>query len=194
MKTLPPLLLLTLLLISCNSDRKKETISNYIRYIWKINADKRYDLLALEEKKAITAQDSLEILIKKFTEGEKEQPSADSLIADYKKDELYNSNLLTKTKVKIDSFKKYNPGDNAFFTEYIKSLEQLRDFTASQIEEIKAERYLLEKYKSDPDQVLCHQVLCRYRIRKEQPDTTSKIYTQIFYLSNDTKRVLAVNQ
>ena len=194
MKTLPPLLLLTLLLISCNSDRKKETISNYIRYIWKINADKRYDLLALEEKKAITAQDSLEILIKKFTEGEKEQPSADSLIADYKKDELYNSNLLTKTKVKIDSFKKYNPGDNAFFTEYIKSLEQLRDFTASQIEEIKAERYLLEKYKSDPDQVLCHQVLCRYRIRKELPDTTSKIYTQIFYLSNDTKRVLAVNQ
>jgi len=52
--------------------------------------------------------------------------------------------------------------------------------------------YLLEKYKNDPDQILCHQIRCRYRIRKEQPDTTSKIYTQIFYLSSDTKRVLAV--
>jgi len=181
-----------LTLISCNTDRKKETISNYVRYIWRINSDNRFELQTLAESGTIKGKDSLEILVKQFSQGEKNTPNVDSLIADYEKDELYNSNLLEKTKVKIDSFKKINLSDNSFYAEYVKSLEQLRDFTASQIHELRAEKYLLNKYKNDPNEILCRQILCRYKIKKEAPDTTSRIVTQIFYLSKDTKRVLAV--
>jgi len=183
-----------LILISCSSVHKKETISNYVRYIWRIKSDNRFELLKVEETGAIRGKDSLEILVKQFSQGDKNILSPDSLIADYEKDELYNSNLLEKTKVKIDSFKKINLSDNSFYVEYVKSLERLRDFTASQIHELRAEKYLLNKYKNDPDEVLCHRILCRYKIIKEAPDTTSRIVTQMFYLSKDTKRVLAVKQ
>lgn len=180
--------LLFLILISCNSDRKKETISNYVRYIWRINSDNRYEMLTLEETGTIKGKDSLEILIKEYSQGNKNIISTDTVIANYEKDEIYNSNLLEKTKAKIDSFKKYN------LTEYVSSLEELRDFTASQLVELRAEKYLLNKYRTEPDEILCHRILCRYKIKKEAPDTTSKTYTQIFYLSKDTRRVLAVKQ
>lgn len=189
-----PFLFLTL--VGCQTDHKKETISNYVRYIWRINSDNRLTLLAVEEAGAILGKDSLEILIKQFSQGGTSTSTADSMIANYEKDDLYNSNLLRKTEAKIDSFKKINTGlaDNSFFVEYTKSLEQLRDFTAGELAELRAEQYLLEKYKRNPDEVLCHPVRCRYRIRKDAPDTTSKIYSQIFYLSGDGKRVLAVKQ
>src|SRR6185369_3952433 len=106
-----------LILISCNSDRKKETISNYVRYIWRINSDNRYEMLTLEETGTIKRKDSLEILIKEYSQGNKNIISTDTVIANYEKDEIYNSNLLEKTKAKIDSFKKYN------LTEYVSSLE-----------------------------------------------------------------------
>ena len=187
---------LFLALTGCSADHKKETISNYLRFIWKINSANRMELLATKETATIHGKDSLAILVRLFSHEEKTIPTADTLIANYEKDELYNSNLLKKTDVKIDSFKKVNTGlaDNSFFVEYTKSLEQLRDFTASQLAELRAEKYLLTKYKNDPEEVLCHQIYCRYRIRKEAPDTTSKTYTQIFYLSEDAKRVLAVRQ
>jgi len=184
--------LLFLVLISCNNDRKKETISNYLRYIWKIDSDKRFDLLALQETGTIRGKDSLEILVKQFSQGEKNIPTPDSLISDYDKDELYNVNLLKKTEAKIDSFKKMNLSDNSFYVEYANSLDQLKNFTISQLAELRAERYLLKKYKSDPEEILCHQVLCRYKIKKRAPDTTSRVVTQLFFLSKDTKRVLAV--
>jgi hypothetical protein len=189
---IPALLLLTL--ISCNPDRKKETVSNYLKYIWRINSDDRFHLITLETTGVINGKDSLEILIKKYSQCNKNIASSDSVIANYEKDELYNSNLLEKTKVKIDSFKKINAADNSFFVEYVKSLEQLRNFTASQLVELRAEKYLLTKYKTEPDEILCHRVVCRYKIKKETPDATSKIYTQIFYLSKDTRRVLVVEQ
>jgi hypothetical protein len=189
---IPTLLLLTL--ISCNTDRKNETISNYVKYIWRIKADNRFELLTLEETGTINGKDSLEILIKEYNKGSKNIAISDSVIANYEKDEIYNSNLLEKTKVKIDSFKKIDSTNNSFFVAYAKSLEQLRDFTASQLVELRAEKYLLNKYKNDPDEILCHRIFCRYKIKKEAPDTISKIYTQIFYLSKDTRRVLAVKQ
>jgi len=191
MKSILPAFLL-LALVSCNTDREKETISNYVRFIWRVKSDSRFELKELRETGTIKGKDSLEILFKQFSQGEKKAYSADSLIADYEKDELYNSNLLKKTEAKIDSFKKINLSDNTFYVEYVKSLEQLRDFTASQIRELRAEKYLLNKYKSDPDEVLCRRIFCRYRIKKEAPDTTSRIVTQIFYLSKDTRRVLVV--
>jgi hypothetical protein len=191
MKSAQPPLLLFLLLISCNSDHRKETISNYAKFIWRIKTDDRFELKDLEEKGTITGKDSLAILVKQYSQGEKTIPGPDSLIADYEKDEIYNSNLLEKTKVKIDSFRKINI-DNSFYHDYVKSLEQLRDFTASQLRSMRAEKYLLTRYKSEPDEILCRQIRCRYKIKKEAPDTTSKIVTQIFYLSKDTKRVLAV--
>jgi|GEM_PF-2796762 len=188
--------ILFLILISCNSDHKKETISNYVRYIWRIKSDSRFELLKVEETGTIRGKDSLEILVKQFSQGEKNTPTVDSLLADYEKDELYNSNLVKKTQSKIDSFKmiKSDLANNSFYVEYVKSLEQLRNFTASQIHELRAEKFLLNKYKNDPDETLCHRILCSYKIRKEDPDTTAKIVTQIFYLSKDTKRVLAVRR
>ena len=195
MKSTIPIFL-ALVLLGCSADHKKETISNYVRYIWRINADNRMALLTLEETALISGKDSLDILVNQFSLGEKNIPTADTLIANYEKDDLYNSNLLKKTELKIDSFKKISTGlaDNSFFVEYTKSLEQLRDFTAGELAELRAEKYLLERYKNDPDEILCRQIRCRYRIRKEAPDTTSKTYTQIFYLSKDAKRVLAVRQ
>jgi hypothetical protein len=193
---IPAFLLLALLLSSCTKDHKKEAISNYVRYIWRINTDNRMELLTLEETAAIRGKDSLEILVKQFSQGEKNTPTVDTLMANYEKDDLYNSSLLKRTEAKIDSFKKVGKemADNSFFVEYTKSLEQLRNFTAGQLAELRAEKYLLEKYKNDPDEILCRQIHCRYKIKKEAPDTTSKVYTQIFYLSEDGRRVLAVKQ
>jgi len=187
MKSIIPTLLL-LMLFSCNSDHKKETVSNYVKYIWRINSDNRFELLILEETGTIKGKDSLEILMKEYSQGNKNIASIDTMIANYEKDEIYNSNLLEKTKAKIDSFKKVN------LTEYVKSLEELRDFTASQLIELRAEKYLLNKYKDESDEILCRRILCRYKIKKAAPDTTSKIFSQIFYLSKDTRRVLAVKQ
>jgi hypothetical protein len=178
---------LLLAMISCNSDRKKETISSYLKYIWRINSDNRFEVLSLEETGTIQGKDSLEILMKEYSKSEN-MANSDSVISNYEKDEIYNSNLLEKTKTKIDSFKKNN------LAEYAKNLEDLRDFTVSQLRELRAEKYLLNKYKDEPDEILCRRILCRYKIRKEVPDTTSKTYTQIFYLSKDTRRVLAVKQ
>jgi len=140
------------------------------------------------ETGTVIGKDSLEILVKEYSQGNKDVLNPDSVIAYYEKDELYNANLLEKTKTKIDSFKKNN------LTEYVRNLEELRDFTASQLAELRAEKYLLNKYRSEPDEVLCRRITCRYRIRKQSPDTTSKVYTQIFYLSKDTRRMLAVKQ
>jgi len=187
MKNIVPALLL-LALVSCNSDRKEETVSNYLKYIWRIKSDSRFEILTLDETGTIIGKDSLEILVKEYSQGNKDVLNPDSVIAYYEKDELYNANLLEKTKTKIDSFKKNN------LTEYVRNLEELRDFTASQLAELRAEKYLLNKYRSEPDEVLCRRITCRYRIRKQSPDTTSKVYTQIFYLSKDTRRMLAVKQ
>lgn len=187
MKNIVPALLL-LALVSCNSDRKEETVSNYLKYIWRIKSDNRLEILTLDETGTIIGKDSLEILVKEYSQGNKDVLNPDSVIAYYEKDELYNANLLEKTKTKIDSFKKNN------LTEYVRNLEELRDFTASQLAELRAEKYLLNKYRSEPDEVLCRRITCRYRIRKQSPDTTSKVYTQIFYLSKDTRRMLAVKQ
>jgi hypothetical protein len=179
--------------MSCDKDHKKEAISNYVKYIWRINSDNRYELLTLTERGTITGKDSLDILVKQYSQGEKVIPTPDSLIASYEKDEVYNSNLLEKTKVKIDSFKNIKI-DNSFYHDYIKSLEDLRDFTSGQLREMRFEKYLLNKYKNDPDEILCYRMFCQYRIKKEAPDTSSKKVNQIFYLSKDTKRVLAVRQ
>ena len=187
MKNIVPALLL-LTLVSCNSDRKEETVSNYLKYIWRIKSDNRFEILTLDETGTVIGKDSLEILVKEYSQGNKDVLNPDSVIAYYEKDELYNANLLEKTKTKIDSFKKNN------LTEYVRNLEELRDFTASQLAELRAEKYLLNKYRSEPDEVLCRRITCRYRIRKQSPDTTSKVYTQIFYLSKDTRRMLAVKQ
>jgi len=187
MKSIIPTLLL-LMLFSCSSDHKKETVSNYVKYIWRINSDNRFELLILEETGTIKGKDSLEILMNEYSQGNKNIASIDTMIANYEKDEIYNSNLLEKTKAKIDSFKKVN------LTEYVKSLEELRDFTSSQLVELRAEKYLLNKYKDESDEILCRRILCRYKIKKAAPDTTSKIFSQIFYLSKDTRRVLAVKQ
>jgi len=187
MKNIVPALLL-LALVSCNSDRKEETVSNYLKYIWRIKSDNRFEILTLDETGTVIGKDSLEILVKEYSQGNKDVLNPDSVIAYYEKDELYNANLLEKTKTKIDSFKKNN------LTEYVRNLEELRDFTASQLAELRAEKYLLNKYRSEPDEVLCRRITCRYRIRKQSPDTTSKVYTQIFYLSKDTRRMLAVKQ
>src|SRR6478609_2384434 len=180
--------LLLLTFVSCHSDRKEETVSNYLKYIWRIRSDSRFEILTLDETGTIIGKDSLEILVKEYSQGNKDVLNPDSVIAYYEKDELYNANLLEKTKTKIDSFKKNN------LTEYVRNLEELRDFTASQLAELRAEKYLLNKYRSEPDEVLCRRITCRYRIRKQSPDTTSKVYTQIFYLSKDTRRMLAVKQ
>jgi hypothetical protein len=184
---------LILTFVACSTDRKRETISNYVKFIWRIKSDSRLELQALMETGTINGKDSLAIFVKQYSQGGKSIPSADSVIANYEKDEVYNSNLLSKTEAKIDSFKKIKV-DNSFYLDYIKSLEQLRDFTAGQLVELRAEKYLLNKYRSDPDEILCHRILCRYKIKKEAPDTTSRTVTQIFYLSSDTRRVLAVKQ
>ena len=183
-----------LIIISCNPDRKKETVTNYIRVIWNVKSDNKFELVKLEEVDTITAKDSLEILVKEYSQGAKQLPPADSLIANYEKDDVYNSNLLTKTIAKIDSFKsiKSDAGDNSFYLEYVKSLERLREFTKSELAALRAEKELLKKYSSNPTEVLSHKVVCRYKVRNHLPDTASRMINQTFYLSKDTRKILAV--
>jgi predicted house-cleaning noncanonical NTP pyrophosphatase (MazG superfamily) len=183
-----------LAVFSCNSDRKKETVTNYIRVIWNVKSDDKFELVKLEEVDTITAKDSLDLLVKEYSEGAKILPAPDSLIANYEKDDVYNSNLLTKTMAKIDSFKsiKSDAGDNSFYLEYVKSLERLRDFTKSELAALRAEKNLLKKYSSNPTEVLSHKVVCLYKVRNHLPDTASRMINQTFYLSKDTRKILAV--
>jgi hypothetical protein len=182
------------LVVACNSDHKKETVSNYVRIIWNIKSDDRFELLKLETADTITAKDSLELLVKEYTEGAKVIPPVDSILSGFEKDDVYNSNLLKKTIVKIDSFKsiKNEATDNSFYLEYVKSLERLRDFTRSELAEIRAEKYWLKKYSADPAEVLSYKVVCQYKVRNHPPDTVSKVVNQTFYLTKDTRKILAV--
>lgn len=180
--------------LSCSTDRKKETVTNYLRIILNAKTDEKFTLVKLEQVDTITAKDSLEVLVKEYSQGAKTLPSPDSLIATYEKDDVYNANLLTKTLAKIDSFKMIKPdaADNGFYLEYVKSLERLRDFTKSELAELRAEKALLKRYNSSPAEVLSHKVVCQYKVRNHLPDTTSKLVNQTFYLSKDTRKILAV--
>lgn len=180
--------------LSCSSDRKKETVTNYLRIILNAKTDEKFTLVKLEQVDTITAKDSLEILVKEYSQGAKMVSTPDSLIATYEKDDVYNANLLTKTIAKIDSFKMIKPdvADNGFYLEYVKSLERLRDFTKSELAGLRAEKALLKKYNSNPTEVLSHKVVCLYKVRNHLPDTTSKLVNQTFYLSKDTRKILAV--
>ncbi|MBS1507616.1 MAG: hypothetical protein JSS79_13315 [Bacteroidetes bacterium] len=186
--------ILFLVAISCSSDRKKETVTNYLRIILNAKTDDKFELVKLEQLDTITAKDSLEILIKEYSQGAKTVPTPDSMIATYEKDDAYNANLLAKTIAKIDSFKMIKPdaADNGFYLEYVKSLERLRDFTKSELADLRGEKALLKRYNSNPAEVLSHKLICQYKVRNHLPDTVSKKVIQTFYLSKDTRKILAV--
>ena len=186
--------LLIFALVSCNRDRKRETITNYINIIWKIRSAEELHLSKLEEIKTITGKDSIDMLIKEYSKGTNQTPTLDTILANIKKDMTYDSNLLAKTNRKIDSLNiaRKSIGDNTFFSEYIKSFVELRDFTTTQLEELRYEKYLLSRYRKNETGVLSHQVLCEYKIKGHSADTTSKVVTQTFFLSPDERKIYLV--
>jgi len=187
-------IILLVLLAACHSDRRQETVSNYLKLIWKVNSDGRLQLLRLAETDTIRGRDSLEWLTRQYATGGKTLLPADSLIHTMDDDIRYNENLLRKTTTKIDSFKHLPPVPEnlSFYTDYVKSLEQLRDFTQTELNDIRLEKSLLDRYRQSPDQVLCHVMTCDYLVRNAAPDTASRKVSQQFYLSADTRHVLLV--
>ncbi len=186
--------ILILAITSCNRDRKKETISNYIRIIWKIRSEEEFTLTKVEEIKSIAGKDSLEILMREYSKGTDRVLPLDTIFANIEKDLAYNSNLLNKTTRRIDSLNatKNRVPDNPFYSEYIKSFVDLKDFTTSQLDELKLQKYLLTRYHKNEDEIFCHQVLCRYKIKGHSSDTISKVVTQTFFMSPDTKKIYVV--
>jgi len=194
MRSFLGVVILIFAITSCNRDRKKETISNYIRIIWKIRSPEEFTLTKIQETKSITGKDSLEILMREYSKGTDRVLPLDTIFANIEKDLIYNSNLLNKTTHKIDSLnatKKLVP-DNPFYSEYIKTFVDLKDFTNSQLDELKMQKYLLTRYQKDESKIFCHQVVCQYKIRGHSSDTTSKVITQTFFISPDTRKIYAV--
>ena len=193
MKNTLALLLLIFVAMSCHRDRKKETISNYVRAIWRIRSDAEFNLTKMEEVKTITAKDSLEILMKEYTTDSTQLP-LDTILAHIGEDIAYNTRLLAKATRKIDSLEKAKKTltDGSVLNDYIKTFVDLKNFTATQLDELKFEKYSLARYHEDEDAVLTYQVRCAYKIMGHSADTTSKFITQTFFLSPDTRKIYAV--
>ena len=179
---------------SCNSDRKKETITNYLHYVWKIGAPGELIITRIEEINSITGKDSLDILLVEYSKGAASVLPLDTILINIEKDLAYNSNLLNKTKRRIDSLnsiKKTMP-DNPFYADYIKTFVDLRDFTATQLVELKFQKYLLTRYHEDEDKIFSHQVVCQYKVKGHSSDTSSRVVMQTFFLSPDTRKIYRV--
>ena|SRR5258708_2183259 len=185
---------ITLIATSCNRDHKKETISNYVHYVWKRQPGE-ITINKMDDIKSITGKDSIDLLINEYAKNIQPLPSLDTILNHIEKDIAYNSNLLTKTNQRIDSLKdfqkKANP-KNDFLKTYIKTFIDLRDFTTQQIDELKYYRSALKRYSKKHADVLCYQVLCQYKLKGKPPDTTSKMVTQTFFLSQDTRKIFLV--
>jgi hypothetical protein len=101
---------------------------------------------------------------------------------------------LNKTITRIDSLTliKSSMPDNPFYSDYVKTFTDLKNFTNTQLVELKFQRYLLTKYHESEGDVFCHQVLCQYKVKGHSSDTTSRIVTQTFFLSPDTRKIYKV--
>lgn len=186
---------IALLVTSCSSDRKKDTISSYIRYVRRLPAGQEPKLTKLEEVKAIKAADSLMLLAADYSKGLKTTLAVDTILSNITKDILYNTALLTKTNQRLDSLAllqgKFK--DDPFFEQYTKSFKDLKSFTEQQLIELKYMKYQFNRYHKDPDEVLSHQIDCEYSLGVAMADSTKKIKKQTFFLSPDYRRVQAVH-
>lgn len=179
---------------SCNRDHKKETISNYVHYVWKRQPGE-IDIKKLEDVKSITAKDSIDLIVKEYAKNINPPPPLDTILNHLDKDIEYNSNLLTKTNARIDSltnFQKKVKSNDDFIKTYTKTFTDLRDFTTQQIDELKYMRSCLKRYSKDEAGVLSYHVLCEYKLKGRAPDTTSKNVTQNFFLTPDTRKIFLV--
>ena len=179
---------------SCNGDHKKETISKYIHYIWKRQSGE-IEINQLKEIKSITGKDSVEILIDEYTKDIHPTPPLDTILAHINNDIEYNSNLLTQANNQMDSLTSYQKkvdANDEVINALVKSSKDLIKLTTQQIEELKYYRSAFKKFSRDEDAVVGYEVLCNYRVKGRQPDTTSKVITQTFYLSPDTRKIFLV--
>ncbi|MBS1949518.1 MAG: hypothetical protein OJF59_002768 [Cytophagales bacterium] len=185
--------LLLMLAVSCSRDRKKETVSSYLRYAWRLSPDTDLKLIKLEEIKSITSKDSLDWLVNEYSKGSKTTVPLDTIFSNLEKDISYNSNLLAKTDQRIDSLKilKNKFTGDSFFSQYTQTFTDLKKFTEQQLIELKYLQYQLKRYTKDTNEVLSHQIKCEYQLPRPGTDSL-KTKTQIFYLSSDYKRVQAV--
>src|SRR5690242_15296406 len=85
---------------SCGSDHKKETISNYVQYVWKRQPGE-ITFNKMEEVRSITGKDSIEMLIKEYAKGMKPTPTFDTIVSRIEKDLDYNSRLFAETNLSI---------------------------------------------------------------------------------------------
>lgn len=189
-----PIVIVLYLATSCHRDHKKETISSYVHYVWKRQPGE-IDIKKMEDIRSITGKDSIDLLIKEYAKGIRPQPSLDTILSHIDNDIAYNSNLLAKTNQRIDSLdafeKKVKPDDD-FFKTYTKTFTDLRDFTQQQVDELKMYKNAFRRYSEKPEDVFCYEVLCQYRLKGHSPDTTSKLVTQTFFLTPDTRRIFLV--
>ncbi len=179
---------------SCSRDHKKETISNYVHYVWKRQPGE-ITINKMEDIKSITGIDSITLLINEYAKNIQPLPSLDTILNHIEKDIEYNSNLLTKTNQRIDSLNAFQGKDksyNEFLKTYIKTFTDLRDFTILQIDELKYMQSRLKKYSKNEEDVLSYQMLCEYKLNGRSEDTTSKVVTQTFFLTSDTRRIFLV--
>lgn len=189
------ILVILFIVSSCNrGDHKKETISEYVHYVWKRQPGE-IEIKKMEDIQSITGKDSIDLLIKEYAKGVTPQPSLDTVLSNIDKDIAYNSNLLAKTKQRIDSleaFQKKVKSDDGFIKDYAKTFTDLRDFTQQTVDELKMYKNSFKRYQENPADVFCYAVLCQYKLRGHAPDTTSKMVTQTFFLTPDTRRIFLV--
>lgn len=194
MRTLCITLILFVVTACSRGDHKKETISQYVHYVWKRQPGE-IEIKKMEDIQSITGKDSIDLLIKEYAKGITPQPSLDSVLSNIDKDIAYNSNLLAKTKQRIDSldaFQKKVKSDDGFMKDYAKTFTDLRDFTQQTVDELQMYRNSFKRYQEKPADVFCYAVRCQYKLRGHSPDTTSKMVTQTFFLTPDTRRIFLV--
>jgi hypothetical protein len=187
-------LITILVVVSCNNDHKKETISNYVHYVWR-RQPSEIDIKKIEDLQPIKGKDSIDLLIKEYAKNINPLPSLDTIVSRIERDIDYNSKLVVKTNRNIDSlraFQKKSSSNDDFLKTYIKTFTDLRDFTTQQIDELKMYHSSFARYSKMKDEILSYQVLCQYKLKGHAPDTTSKMVTQTFFLTPDTRRIFLV--
>ncbi|MBS1557167.1 MAG: hypothetical protein JST69_00455 [Bacteroidetes bacterium] len=194
MKTILRVAFAVVLLVSCKHDRKKDTISEYIRYIRRLPAGTYPELVTLQEVRVIKGIDSLQWLVADYSKELKFILPVDTVRSNIAKDILYNTQLLNKTNQRLDSLAmlKDKFKDDSFFESYSKSFVELKNFTEQQLLELKYLQYQLNKYHKDEDEILSRQIDCEYRLNKTASDSTKRTKKQTFFLSSDYKRVQLV--
>lgn len=151
---------------SCNSDPRKELISNEVQTIFNTKTDLSFKIIEFNELSPITVKDSIASLDSLFTKYYKENNTPTQFANDYYLQKAINiSDSLIKTGKTVDDEKEFTN---------IKTLS----------------KRLFSYRKMDKNKVLANRISCKFTAKNPFLGMTKQEIVRIFYFSPDNKKIL----